>query len=96
MRQFGRPEIRGIVANWFPLYICRSCSHVAEIDIWLRCMFCGSSKTGILQQRNGFVRGRRLGIGKTQEAQHDAARQAQYPIHYRLTRGFAIMGGGSV
>jgi hypothetical protein len=33
------------------------------------------------------------GRGKTFEQTHDVARQLQYPMHHRLSRGFAIMGG---
>lgn len=32
---------------------------------------------------------------RTQEPQHDVVRQTQYPLHYRLTRGFAILSGRS-
>lgn len=33
------------------------------------------------------------GRGKTFEQAHDVQRQTQYAVHYRLTRGFAILSG---
>jgi hypothetical protein len=34
------------------------------------------------------------GRGKHFEQTHDVARQLQYPMQYRLRRGFAILSGG--
>jgi hypothetical protein len=83
------------------MQFCRDCHHVYQLEqpfadaflVFEDCPFCGSIHTGLAADR---LTQSRAAPSKTQEPQHDAARQAQYPYAYRLSRGFAILDGGEI
>lgn len=75
---------------------CRGCCHLVAVDLNFTCQDCGSQSTGLATHHLILSPNEHSGRGKTSEAQHDTLRQTQYPLHYRLARGFAIMNGGSI
>lgn len=78
-------------------YWCRDCNHLVDVFSNYKCRDCGSENTGLAPDGTLILsRDRNSNLGKTHEPQHDAMRQTQYPVTYRLARGFAIMNGGQV
>ena len=78
-------------------HFCRNCSHITyQKDN--HCMWCGSDQIGLYQPTSAkkLKACRENSPGRNQEEQPSVIRMIQYPYHYRLTRGFAIMNGGSV
>lgn len=79
--------------------ICADCKHVFEREleygdavlVFEDCPFCGSSDVRIAG--DVLQPDENSGRGKAFEPEHDVARKQQYPLHYRLARGFALLSG---